>query len=62
MCQGADRDLARPAASRHEVRIDRAAGCWGILADQNGYEVKLKEPMVRTPFFVRKCHNIHNYS
>ena len=62
MCDGVDRHLPRPAESRHEVRIDRPAGCPGIVAALNWYEVKLKEPIVRSAFLLTKCHNIHNYS
>jgi hypothetical protein len=62
MCDRVDRHLPRPAESRHEVRIDRPAGCPGIVAALNWYEVKLKEPIVRSAFLLTKCHNIHNYS
>lgn len=62
MCDRVDRHLLRPPESRHEVRIYRPAGCPGIVADLNWYEVKLKEPIVRSAFLLTKCHNIHNYS
>jgi hypothetical protein len=42
MCHGVDRHLPRPAESRHDVRIDRPAGCPGIGAALKCDGVQLK--------------------